>query len=515
MVGPRRILRAAVVLCLSLAGLSCEAPKAVIDDVLEGHARILTVDGRAVARAHSRVVTMVPSALVPPGRHTFRVRIESPGDAPDETLLVSATVAAGKWYRFEGAGQTLRLVEEPPDSPAGRAASQDKFRQDFDTAWRSVAANYGYFDAKGTSWADVPKLYAADLDKVRTRDDFVALLERVVDELYDPHAQLNTNLATSPRLVPSGTDLWAEWRGGKAIITDVRDSSDAQKGGVKPNDVVMGIDYTPITEAVEARLGRSYPHSVPAARDWALRAVLAGRHNAARLLQLQDGDTIRTVSLAARDQFGTQAAEPVRHSRIAPRGVGYVRFNDSLGGDSTIVAFDRALADLRDTRALILDLRDTPSGGNSTVARGILGRFVGRELPYQRHVLPSEERDTGVRRSWLELVSPRGPFRYQRPVVVLVGHWTGSMGEGIAIGFDATRAGTVVGTPMAGLLGATEHFVLPRTGVGLNLPVERLYHVNGTPREAFRPRVIVDVAGARTTEDPFVAAGLRVLARRR
>jgi carboxyl-terminal processing protease len=506
-------MRILAVLCLALAGLSCETPKAVIDDVLEGRARILTVDGRAVARTHSRVVTMVPFALVPPGRHTFRVRVESQGGAPEETLLVSATVAGGKRYHFEGAGQTLRLVEEPPDSPADGAMSQGKMRQDFDTACRTVSEHYAYFDAKATSWADVRKLYAADLDKVRTRDDFVVLLERVVDELYDPHAQLNTNLGTSPRLVPSGTDLWAEWRGGKAIITDVRAGSDAQKGRVKPNDVVMGIDNTPISEVVEARLGRSYSHTIPAARDWALRAVLAGRHNTLRLLHLQDGDTIRTVSLAARDQFGSPAAEPVSHSRIAP-GTGYVRFNDSLGGDSTIVAFDRALGDLRDTRALILDLRETPSGGNSTVARGILGRFVSRELPYQRHVLPSEERDTGVRRSWIELVSPRGPFRYQRPVAVLVGHWTGSMGEGIAIGFDATGAGTVVGTEMAGLLGATEHYALPQTGIGLNLPAERLYHVNGTPREAFRPRVIVDVAGASSAADPFVAAALRVLARR-
>ena len=504
---PRRLLTIAIT-CLALAGLSCEAPKAVIDDVFSHRARILTVDGAPVTRMHSRVVTMVPSALVPPGRHTFRVRMEAEGDSPEETLLVSATVAAGKRYRFEGAGKTLRLVEELPE--AAGAMSQDKSRQDFDTAWRSVAEHYAYFDAKSTSWANVPKLYAADLEKVRTRDEFVVLLEHVVDELYDPHAQLNTNLAKSPRLVPSGTDLWAEWRGGNAVITDVRAGSDAQKGGLKPNDVVMGIDHMPIAEAVEARLGRSYPHSVPAARDWALRAVLAGRHNTARLVQLQDGDTIRAVSLPAQDQFGPQAAEPVTNSRIAP-GIGYVRFNDSLGGDSTIVAFDRALADLRDTRGLILDLRDTPSGGNSTVARAILGRFVSREQPYQRHVLPSEERDTGIRRSWLELVSPRGPFRYQRPVAVLVGHWTGSMGEGISIGFDATRAGTVVGTQMAGLLGATEHFVLPRTGIGLNLPTERLYHVNGTPREAFRPRVVVDVARAKPGEDPFVAAGLRAL----
>jgi carboxyl-terminal processing protease len=148
------------------------------------------------------------------------------------------------------------------------------------------------------------------------------------------------------------------------------------------------------------------------------------------------------------------------------------------------------------------------------VAKGILGRFVGREQPYQKHVLPSEERDTGIRRSWLELVTPRGDFIYQRPVVVLVGRWTGSMGEGLAMGFDATGTGTVVGTAMAGLFGATFRIVLPRSGIGLNLPAERLYHVNGTPREAFLPKVLVDITRRDLGEDPIVEVALRVLAQR-
>ena len=394
------------------------------------------------------------------------------------------------------------------------AQTPDALRHDFHTAWLAVGERYAYFDAKATSWADVPRLYADDLQRISTRDDLVALLERVLDELYDPHAQLNVNLANSPRLVPSGTDLWAQWKRGEPTITDVRADSDAQRAGIRPGDIVVSLDGTPIADAVDSRLGRSYPHSVPAARDWALRAVLAGRHGVARLVQLRRADRIRTVELSAADQFGVRTAAPVSHSRVAPR-IGYVRLNDSLGDDATIQAFDRALNDLGDTRALILDLRNTPSGGNSVVARGILGRFVSRDLPYQRHVLPSEERDTGIRRSWLELVSPRGPAAYRGPVVVLVGHWTGSMGEGLAIGFDATGAGKVVGTAMAGLLGATEHVVLAHTGIGLNLPTERLYHVNATPREAFRPAVLVDVSRSNPQADPFVETALRVLARRR
>jgi carboxyl-terminal processing protease len=251
---------------------------------------------------------------------------------------------------------------------------------------------------------------------------------------------------------------------------------------------------------------------VAAARDWALRAVLAGRHNTRRLFQLREGATNRTVELPAGDQFAS-AGTALTYSEIRP-GIGYIRLNDSLGDDSVIGAFDRALSGFRDTRGLIVDLRNTPSGGNSGVARGILGRFVRVEQPYQKHVLPSEERDTGIRRSWLELVSPRGEFVYARPVAVLVNRWTGSMGEGLAMGFDATGAGTVVGTAMAGLVGATRRIALPHTGIGINLPAERLYHVNGTPREVFRPGVLVDVSRTDLGPDPFLAVALRVLAER-
>ena len=398
-------------------------------------------------------------------------------------------------------------------SAADKNPTKDDFRQDFDYAFREIGTTYAYFDAKATSWSDVPRLYADDLQAVKTREDFVGLLERVLDELYDPHAQLNVNTATSPRLVPSGTDLWAEWRGREAIVTEVRAGSDAQRAGIQPGTIIVAINGVTIDDAVESRLGHTYPHAVAAARDWALRAVLAGHHNVRRVLEVREGGTKRTVELPARDQYGKAASTPVSHTELRP-GIGYIRLNDSLGNDATIEAFDRALGELRETRALIVDLRDTPGGGNSQVARGILGRFVGREMPYQKHVLPSEEREAGVRRSWFELVTPRGAFTYRRPVAVLVDHWTGSMGEGLAIGFDATGCGTVIGTPMAGLAGATYSLTLPRTGIGINVPAERLYHVDGTPREAFRPTIVVDVVRRTAGEDPFVVAALRVLGER-
>ena len=317
------------------------------------------------------------------------------------------------------------------DAPfdAGRA------REDVNALVRYVAEHHAYWDRSAIDWPSIPKLYADDLNAVKTRSEFVSVIERIVEELHDHHAHLNTNTTSSPRLVPSGSDIWAAWQNGQARVLEVRAGSDAERAGIKRR--TSGVSH------------------------------------------MQDNR-------------------------------GYIRIHDSLGDADLILDFDKALAALRQTTGLILDLRDTPGGGNSTVARAILGRFVNREQPYQKHVLPSEARDTGVVRSWLELVTPRGPFRYDKPVAALVNHWTGSMGEGLAIGFDATRAGVIVGTPMAGLLGATYRFELPHSRVGVNLPAEQLFHVNGTPREAFVPPVAVDPS-APATNDAWIAKALQVI----
>jgi len=391
---------------------------------------------------------------------------------------------------------------------ADRNWSAQEYQADYDELCSQIGSTYAYFDTKPLKWSQVCELYRADLGQVRSRDQFVTLLEHVIDELYDPHSQLNTNTSKSYRLVPSGTDLWAEWRADRAVITQVRENSDAARAGVRAGMSVLTLNGQPIAALVESRLGRSYPHTTAAARDWALRSVLAGLHDIPRVLKLQVGARSREFSLPAPDQ-SFRGAEPISHSEIRP-GIGYILLTDSLGNDATVAAFDAALAALRSTRGLIIDLRDTASGGNSSVARGILGRFVRADLPYQKHILPAEEKETGVRRSWLELVSPRGE-RYGNPVIVLVNRWTGSMGEGLAIGFDATGAGKVVGTEMARLVGATYTIALPNTGIHANVPAERLQHVNGLPREQFRPAVYVEVENSAAGDDPFVMRALEQL----
>jgi C-terminal processing protease CtpA/Prc len=224
--------------------------------------------------------------------------------------------------------------------------------------------------------------------------------------------------------------------------------------------------------------------------EYAANMLMAGRHNKARSITAFGNGLEKTYYPDSSIYKTNPGDSKLLEYRTLSSHIGYIKINNSLGDDALIKAFDEALDNLWSTKGLIIDLRETPSGGNTTVARAIMSRFIEKEMPYQKHSLPVEEKQFGVKRSWIELVSPRRKI-YKQPLVLLVNRWTGSMGEGIAIGFDGMNRARIVGDKMAGLLGAIYSFTLPETNIGFSIPVEKLFHVNGSPREEFVPNFLV------------------------
>jgi C-terminal processing protease CtpA/Prc len=395
--------------------------------------------------------------------------------------------------------------------------TRQQYQEDFDFLWNTVRANYGYFDQKQTDWAQVRARYRPQLDTLSSRRAFVRVLENALAELYDNHAGLSTNRPDSRRLVPTGADVWATFVGDRAVVQQVRAGYGAAKAGIVPGTVIEAVNGVPVDEAIGPWLSHTLRQPDPAARNFALGQLLAGDHLTPRVWTVRAGSRAFTAQPDAPAPLleTTQYKGLLEVKRLGDKGtIGYLKINNSLGNSQLTAKFDSALTALKGTESLILDLRETPSGGNTAVARAIMGRFIEKEMPYQRHELPSEEAETGVPRRWLELVAPRGP-RYTKAVVVLVGRWTGSMGEGLAIGFDALRRATVVGTEMAQLRGAIYAYKLPHSGIGFTLPVERLYHVNGKPREGYRPPLNLDLIKAaqepKPSPDPVMKEALNLL----
>ena len=411
-------------------------------------------------------------------------------------------------FAMSGCRSHLASPPEPACAPPG-------YVEDVETAFRDIRDRYVYFTEKSVDW---PRAESLATDAARgsgSKRELVGVLEGALDNLYDAHAILRANTSHSPRLVPSGLDVWAQWIDSVAIITAVRPGYGAERNGVRPGMRLVAINGVPIRAAAAARLGLGVKTPAPPdAMAWALLSALAGRHDTPRILRVRDESaTTRDIAVdsVAPYLIDREKSEPPVEARWinaasgdSAKKYGYIRLN-ALGDSSSVPAFDSALSTFREAAGLILDLRNTPGGGNTSVAEPILGRFVTGTRGYQR-VVPRN----GV--AYMRTVSARGQWQYKGPLIVLVGRWTGSMGEGMAIGLDGMHRGVVVGTPMASLAGAVDDFKLPCTGLGIAFPTARLLHLDGTPRERWVPPVLVDPHAG---DDGALQRALEILGRPR
>jgi C-terminal processing protease CtpA/Prc len=389
--------------------------------------------------------------------------------------------------------------------------SSEQFTSDFDFMWSSLRDNYAYFDKKETDWNKVRALYRPLFAEVKSRSDFVSLLEKVLDELYDNHTSLNTNLKTSPRLVPTGLDLWAEWSNGRAVITQIRSGFSAEQAGLKVGMEIISINGLPVKEAVAQRIPKSLKIiNDNDARNWGLRAVLAGTHDKLRMIEAKNQlGVIAVYKLDLPTQTTVDAYRyiPKVEWKMLSQQIGYIKINDLISTE-IVVQFDSVLERVKASRGLILDLRDIPRGGNTDVAEPIMGRLIDRRMGYQQ-VVPL------YNPQYIKEVSPRGDWSYRAPIVVLVNRWTASMAEGVAIGLDGMKRATIIGTRMAGLNGGIFNLELPYTKIGVTYAGERLSHINGTLRENFVPPVLVNLMDGRLSRfnDPIFELGREELDR--
>jgi hypothetical protein len=124
-------------------------------------------------------------------------------------------------------------------------------------------------------------------------------------------------------------------------------ASTAHSWAIVPGDLLTAVSGVPIDVAVErfwADLG------LPLTDD---RASFA-----ARALELPN------LYAAKREGLERPLVVPTRRN-----GAFEIRLNDSLGENATIAAFDAAMAGTRPAERIVIDLTETPSGGNTVVAR--------------------------------------------------------------------------------------------------------------------------------------------------
>lgn len=397
-------------------------------------------------------------------------------------------------------------VSTPTAAPFDATAAFDEFEA-------TLRSAYAYLERREFDVDEhLARTRAAAL-QTTSPAEFRRVLHRSTLAFTDPHLLVVPLTDADPNVWPTSSDLAVALHGDRYLVADVRADSAADAAGVRPGWTVLAVDGAPIERRIAELHAGLLPSPTERQRAYAATLAVNGARTGARTLELvTDGGERRTLELPNPGELARRvSALPPLTLELRDR-LGIVRFHNSLGRPETIAAFDDAIRRCAELDAVVLDIRNTPSGGNTDVARAIIGHFVGEARPYQVHEIPEVERRTTVPRRFVEHVLPRAP-RFGGRVAVLGGRWTGSMGEGLVIGMHAAAGARTFVSDLGDLLGALHTMELPASGATLELGAEALFHVDGTPRAAFigdvpLPSADRDARG----DDPALRAALAWLA---
>lgn len=392
--------------------------------------------------------------------------------APTHILLSCAAVATM-------AGCTPKDIEP-------EVASETAF--DANALWLEIRADielfYAYLERDDFDSVAYLDRLEARLENMDTIAEFRAELHRATFAFTDPHFIVGPFTGDDFNIIPTSSDLII--RGADFRVIDVRAGSAADAAGVRPGWRLLRSNGVELNTQINEVFDGLLPQITDTQRDYAATLIANGCRGRDRLLDFATGSgEIMSLTLPSpRDFARTVSDSPPLEVDYPEENIVRLRINNRLGDNDMVAALDDVFAALPDVDGFILDLRNTPSGGNTTVAQALMGHFIETEKPYQIHDYPSMEREFTVPRRSVEHVLPREPY-LDVPLVVLGGHWTGSMGEGIVIGLDAAADAHIIASDMGDLLGGLSNFTYADGQVKVDMGTYTLSHMDGTPREDF------------------------------
>lgn len=213
-----------------------------------------------------------------------------------------------------------------------------------------------------------------------------------------------------------------------------------------------------------------------------------------------DGSSPQAALTAEQEaQLEGQLAHGLMAIRRLPGNVGYLKLRYFRDDADAAAMIDTAFALLKDTDALIIDLRENTGGGGASDTR-LLGQLSAKPIPMAGIVWRNPD---GTSETWQRQVSipAAGPLYADKPVFVLIGKKTFSAAEEVAYDLKASGRAVLIGERTRG--GGNPSRLDGDLGFGMSVfvPNGRVVHpTTGTGWEGVgvEPDIAVDPATALT-----------------
>lgn len=379
----------------------------------------------------------------------------------------------------------------------------------------ALRTNYPMLELAGWRDEEWPAEFARRIGAAGSREEAFELMDELVCRLNDYHTRLswpNRPALVGPpfRVEPVSArkgpgaerGIWGRVHPpitmpaleGVAIAV----TATAEGSALAPGDEIVSVDNVPVQKA----LAEAWPHVVCSSVAGKLRSaanrMLQGAAGSEVKLGVRRAEHVQVISIAR----ARMPSEPRISSREVD-GVPVIRITawSNEGGSNLRERFDELLAQFRQRPCLVIDVRGN-GGGDDDLAGEVVARFLKEpiiaSISFER-LVPAQTFERRV--DWVE---PRGPWRYEGRVAVLVDEGCMSACEHFVSGM--TEAGALLcGTPSSGACGWIRSVALPggaRVNVSRTLPL----HTGGIPSpelgiapHIWAPRTLTDLRAGKDT----------------
>jgi C-terminal processing protease CtpA/Prc len=434
-------------------------------------------------------------------------------DGGSDAGLAAAVAAFARLPSRAGAG--------PRAWPTARALPQRDFSADPaypDLPYRLMAAFkiwavgryfFPYRDLMNQRLEEVLARSLRQLEAARDSLEYGLALAEMATYLHDSHVRVS-----SPTLMAhfgvARAPVYIRMIEGQPVITHFMDDP-SRANGARVGDVVLTVDGED-ARARMRRLERYVSASTPQAlqRYTALR-LTGGRPGTTVTLRVRSArGAERNVTMTRSESFDlTGRSGPL--FEILRGNIGYADL-----GRLPVSQVDSMFERLKDTRAIIFDMRGYPMGTAWSIAPRLTKADMPAAARFSRPNATTPDTTERTESSFTQTLPGTDQWRYLRPTVMLIDERTLSQAEHTGLFLEAANGTKFVGSPTAGANGDVTTVLLPG-GARMTFSGQAVRHADGRQlqRLGLQPDVPVQptIAGLRAGRDEVLEAALRYLER--
>lgn len=344
----------------------------------------------------------------------------------------------------------------PQESPL--TAEQRRLNvESFEYVWSTIRDKHFDPELGGLDWQAIHAELRPRIENAETARTARAVLRVMLSRLEQTHfnilpvdvyADMEKPAGEGSRDGSAGLDVRVIE--GKALVTDVDESSPAAGAGVRNGWEIVQIDdekLAPIIEKISGTYDASTELDIRLAR--AVTSRLGGKVGDHLQLEFRndEGRSVRLdLELSQRKGHKVVLGNLGAHyiwfeSRMLGHDVGYIAFNMFMDPVRVMGGVAKAMREFEGAGGIIIDLRGNP-GGIGAMAGGIAGWFLSDEKRYLG-TMSTRQNDLKF------IVNPR-INAFAGPVAILIDGLTGSTGEILSGGMKDLERARLFGARTAG-----------------------------------------------------------------